>query len=135
MKRMIRKSPWVSLLNTGGCNGCTLECLTLVTPKYDIERFGCVWRPSARHADILIVTGAMNRQSRERMRTIYDQMSPQKKVLTVGNCAITGCVFRNSYNIKGTVDKEIPVDIHVSGCPPRPEAIIFGLKKLLDGMG
>lgn len=131
---MIRKSPWVSIFNSGGCNGCAIECLPLITPRSDIERFGCVLRPSARHADILLVTGPMTRQSSERLKVVYDQMSQKKKVISIGNCAITGCVFKESYNIKGTVDEEIPVDMYVSGCPPRPEAIIFGLKKLLDGL-
>jgi len=128
---MIKKSPWVSVVNTGSCNGCDIEILSLITPKYDIERFGCILKSSARHADILLVTGAMNEQSRERLKTIYDQMSKQKKVIAVGDCAISGCVFRKSYNIKSEVDKEIPVDMYIPGCPPRPEAIIFGLKKLL----
>jgi len=131
---MINKSPWVSFFNSGGCNGCIIECLTLITPKYDIERFGCVLKGSARHADILIVTGPLTEQSRARLKNIYEQMAPEKKVIAVGNCAISGGIFRECYNIKSTVSKEVPIELYVPGCPPRPEAIIFGLKKLLGGM-
>lgn len=129
-----RKAPWISIVNCGSCNGCDIECLTLMTPRYDIERFGCVIRPSARDADILLITGALTEQSRERLSTIFRQIPHQKKVIAVGNCAISGCVFRNSYNIKGTVDEVIPVDMYISGCPPRPEAIIHGILKVLGGL-
>ncbi len=128
---MIKKSPWISVANVASCNGCDIEILTLITPKYDIERFGCILKPSARHADILLVTGAVNEQSRERLKTIFDQMSKKKKAIAIGDCAIDGCVFRKSYNIKTELDKEIPVDMYIPGCPPRPEAIMFGVIKLL----
>jgi len=131
---MIRKSPWISVCESGSCNGCLIEVLTLFTPKYDIERFGCVWRPSARDTDILIVTGTATRQSKSRLRRVYMQMASEKRVLAVGNCTISGCVFRESYNTTDGVEKIIPVDMYVPGCPPRPEAIIDGLLKLLSEM-
>ena len=65
---MIKKSPWISFFNSGGCKGCVLECIMLTSPKYDIERFGCLLKPSARHADILLVTGVMNKQSKARLK-------------------------------------------------------------------
>ena len=70
----MRKSPWVAVFNSGGCNGCVLETLATLTPRYDIERFGCVWKSSARHADILLVTGPVTRQSLPRLKTVYDQI-------------------------------------------------------------
>jgi Ni,Fe-hydrogenase III small subunit len=133
VRKSIRKSPWVSYFNSGGCNGCALEVVALVTPRYDIERFGCILKPSARHADVLIVSGALTEQSRERLRQVYKQMSPDKKVMAVGICACSGGPFRFTYNIRKRLDEEVPVDVYVPGCPPRPEAIIDGLVKLLGG--
>ena len=128
---MMRKSPWVSIFNAGSCNGCDLECLVLVTPRYDIERFGCLWKMSARHVDILLVTGCSNETSKKRLKTVYDQMAPNKKVIAVGSCANSGDVFRFGYNVKQRVDSIVPVDIYVPGCPPRPEAIMDALIKVL----
>lgn len=132
---MIRKSPWVSIFNASSCNGCDIECLALITPRYDIERFGCLWKMSARHADILLVTGASNEVSKKRLKTVYDQMAPNKKVIAVGSCANSGDIFRFCYNIRQRVDSIVPVDIYVPGCPPRPEAIIDALVKLLKTLG
>jgi len=103
----------------------------LITPKYDIERFGCILKSSARHADVLIVSGPMNEQYRERLKRIYGQMSKNKKVLAIGSCAASGGIFKKCYNIGDTIDKTIPVDMYVPGCPPRPEEIMFGVLKLL----
>jgi ech hydrogenase subunit C len=108
--------------------------MALITPKYDIERFGCILKPSARNADILLVTGVMNKQSRARLKRVYRQMAPDKKVIAVGACAISGGVFQDSYNQCRGVDKSIPVDVYVPGCPPKPEAIIDAILKVLEGM-
>jgi len=129
---MIKKSPWISFFNSGGCKGCVLECIMLTSPKYDIERFGCLLKPSARHADILLVTGVMNKQSKARLKKVYEQMAPNKKVIAIGSCAISGGIFRNAYNASQGIDKEIPVDVYVPGCPPKPEALIDALIKVLD---
>jgi membrane-bound hydrogenase subunit mbhJ len=127
----MKKSPWVSVFNASSCNGCDLEILAALSPRYDLERFGCVLRPSARHADILLVTGPVNKQAKRRLRTVYSQIAEPKKVMVVGECGISGGLFR-SYNFAGPVDKVLPVDMYVAGCPPRPEAIINGLMKLLE---
>lgn len=131
VRMMIKKSPWISFFNSGGCKGCILECIALVTPKYDIERFGCLWKPSVRHADILLVTGIMTRQSKTRLKNVYAQMSPDKKVLAIGACAISGGIFMGAYNSGKGISKTIPVDVYVPGCPPKPEAIIDALIKVL----
>lgn len=127
----IKRSPWICNFDCGGCNGCILEIVALLTPRFDIERFGCLMRPSARHADILLVSGFINKQNMKRLKTIYDQMAEKKKVIAIGSCAITGGPFKDSYNSAGPADKVIPVDIYVPGCPPRPEAIINAIFKLL----
>lgn len=128
---MIKKSPWISALNIGECTGCIIEIIALKSPKYDIERFGCIMKESARHADILLVAGALNKQSKERLKRIYAQMPEDKAVLAVGACAISGGVYANAYNVIPGIDRVIPVDVYIPGCPPRPEAIIDGLLKAL----
>ena len=133
MKR-IKKSPWICNFDVGGCNGCILEIVALLTPRYDIERFGCMMKESARHADILFVSGITNNQNKERLKTVYDQMAKDKKVIAIGSCAATGGPFKNCYNFAGPTDRVIPVDIFIPGCPPRPEAIMEGLLKLLGDL-
>jgi len=128
---MIKKSPWITIFNSGGCKGCGLECIMLVSPKYDIERFGSLLRASPRHADILLVTGVATRQARDRLKRIYSQMAPNKKVLAIGACAISGGIFRNAYNSSKGINTVIQVDYYVPGCPPKPEAIIHVLLKAL----
>jgi NADH-quinone oxidoreductase B subunit len=129
-----RTSPWAVHFNSGSCNGCDIEILATLTPRYDVERLGIKLQGSPRHADLLIVTGPVTRQSRERLLRIYEQMPEPKHVVAVGSAAICGGVFRGCYNCLGGVDQVIPVDVYVPGCPPRPQAIIFGLVKLLRGI-
>ncbi len=129
---LIKKSPWIYHLNTGGCIGCDIELMACITPKYDIERLGCLLKGSPRHADILVVTGPLTRQTRERAKRIYDQMPKKKVVVALGSCGITGGIFKEGYCEAGPIDKDIHVDIYVPGCPPRPEAIIYGIKKALE---
>jgi len=124
-------SPWLIHYNSGSCNGCDIEILATLTPRYDAERFGVKLQGSPRHADVLICTGPVTLQSRERLRRIYDQMPEPKFVVAVGSCGISGGVFDGCYNIVGHIDDVIPVNVYVPGCPPRPEAIIDGLVKLL----
>ncbi|HDQ59732.1 MAG TPA: NADH-quinone oxidoreductase subunit B [Candidatus Woesearchaeota archaeon] len=129
--KLIKKSPWVNIFNAG-CNGCTLEIFAAMTPKYDLERFGILWKPSPRHADILLVSGMINKHAAPRLKRIYEQMPNYKKVIAIGACSISGGIFRDSYNYV-QVDNLIPVDMYIPGCPPRPEAIIDGILKLIGG--
>jgi NADH-quinone oxidoreductase B subunit len=126
-----RTSPWAVHYNSGSCNGCDIEILAALTPRYDLERLGIKVQGSPRHADLLIVTGPVTRQSRDRLLRIYEQMPEPKRVIAVGSGALSGGVFRGCYNCLDGVDKIIPVDVYVPGCPPRPQAIIYGLVKLL----
>lgn len=136
MKKLLkwarRRSPWILHFNTGGCNGCDIEILDLLTPRYDVERLGILKEASPRHADILLCTGPVTRQARARLRRIYEQMPEPKWVVAIGTCACSGGVFRGSYNMMGGIDQVIPVDLYIPGCPPRPEAIIGGLARLLE---
>lgn len=127
-----KKSPWILHFNTGGCNGCDIEILSLLTPRYDIERFGILKESSPRHADILICTGPVTRQVKSRLLRIYEQMPEPKWVLAVGSCSCSGGVFSGAHNILGGIDKVLPVDMYITGCPCRPEAIIDGIIKLLE---
>lgn len=127
-------SPWAIHFNSGSCNGCDIEILATLTPRYDMERFGVKLQGSPRHADILICTGPVTRQARERLIRIYEQMPDPKFVVAVGSCALTGGAFQGCYNVMGGIDQVIPVDAYIPGCPPRPEAIIDGLVKLLDSL-
>jgi NADH-quinone oxidoreductase B subunit len=128
------KSPWVIHFNSGACNGCDIEIVALLTPKYDVERFGVKLEPSPRHADVLLVTGAVTKQCTERLKRIYDQMPQPKFVVAIGACACSGGVFQGAYGVEGGVDKVLPVNAYIPGCPPRPEAILDGVVKLLNAL-
>ncbi len=127
-------SPWAIHFNTGSCNGCDIEILATLTPRYDLERLGVKLQGSPRHADVLICTGPVTRQARERLLQVYEQMPNPKFVVAVGSCGVSGGVFQGCYNVLGGLDEVIPVDAYIPGCPPRPEAIIDGVVKLLQSL-
>jgi NADH-quinone oxidoreductase B subunit len=127
-------SPWIIHYNSGSCNGCDIEILATLTPRYDLERFGVKLQGSPRHADILICTGPVTLQSRDRLVRIYEQMPEPKFVVAVGTCATSGGAFRGCYGVVGHIDEVIPVNAYIPGCPPRPEAIIDGVVKLLKSL-
>jgi ech hydrogenase subunit C len=121
------KSPWILHYNAGSCNGCDIEILACLTPKYDVERFGMINTGNPKQSDVLLITGPVTKRSRERLVEIYAQMPEPKVVICCGSCASTGGVFREMYNIEGGVDQVIPVDVHIPGCACRPEQIIDGV--------
>jgi len=127
--KAFKRALWVYHLNTGSCNGCDIEILAVLTPRYDAERFGIMLVGSPRHADVLLVTGPVGRQMVPKLKRIYEQTPDPKLVMVVGSCGIEGGVFYESYNLAGPVDQIIPVDVYVPGCPPRPEAIIEAVAK------
>lgn len=130
--KALTKSPWVFHLATGSCNNCDIEILDALTPRFDVERFGILLVGSVRHADVILVTGALSKKATPRVKRIYEQASKPCVVVAVGTCACGQGIFKGSYNMPKPVDEVIPVDIYVPGCPPKPEAIILGIAKLLD---
>lgn len=125
------KSPWLLHFNSGGCAGCDIEVVAASNPKFDIERFGMLLKGSPRHSDILVLTGPITFQIKNRLKRIYNQMPEPKFVIAIGSCAISGGVYRGCYNVHEGADKVVPVDVYVPGCPPKPEAIIDGIIKVL----
>ena len=129
-----KKSSWIIHFNAGACNGCDIEVLDALTPYFDVERLGMLQKGTPRHADILVCTGAVTLQTRDRLKQIYEQMPEPKFVIAVGTCACTGGVFDGCYGIAGGIDSTIPVSAYLPGCAVRPEAIIDTVKKLLQSL-
>jgi len=127
MGRSRVKSPWILHFDTGSCNGCDIETWAMLTPRYDIERFGAINEANPKHADVLLVTGPVTKKVEDRLRNLYAQMPEPRVVVAVGNCASTGSPFDDCYNVNGGIDRVLPVDVYVPGCAARPEAIIDGL--------
>mgnify|MGYP002408237560 FL=1 len=128
------KSPWIIHFNAGACNGCDIEVLDALTPRYDLERVGILKQGSPRHADVLICTGAVTLQTRDRLIQIYDQMSHPKFVIAIGTCACTGGIFDDCYCVTGGIDSVIPVDVYIPGCAVRPESILRAVDTLIAGL-
>ncbi len=126
-----KKSVWVYHVNAGGCNGCDIEILDALTPYYDVERFGIKLVHTPRHADALLVAGPVTRQVRERVLRIYEATPDPKLVIGVGSCAMGGGIWHNSYATLGGLGNVLPVAIYIPGCPPRPEAILYGVAQAL----
>ena len=131
-KWALKKSPWVFHVGASPCNNCDIEILDCLTPKFDVERFGITLVGSPMHADVLLVSGMINRQIAPRLKEVYEQTPNPKLVVAVGVCSCSGDIFRDSYNFAGPLDRIIPVDIYIPGCPPKPEAIIMGIVKGLQ---
>jgi ech hydrogenase subunit C len=125
------KSPWIIHYDASSCNGCDIETLACLTPGFDVERLGVINTGNPKHADIFLVTGAVNEQSKAVICNIYHQLVEPKVVVAVGACALSGGIFSECYNISGGVDSVIPVDVYVPGCAARPEAIIDGVVQAL----
>lgn len=133
--KALSKSPWVFHFNVGAsCNNCDIEILDLLTPRFDVERFGVLLVGSARHADCLLVSGAVNRKALPRLQRVWGQVSKPCLVVAVGSCALGQGIFRGSFAVAEPVDKYLPVSAYVPGCPPKPEAIILGVVKALEGL-
>jgi Ni,Fe-hydrogenase III small subunit len=133
LKNLAKKSPWIYRINAGSCNGCDVEmATTALIPRYDVERLGCKYCGSPKHADIVLISGPLTATVKEKVLRVYNEIPEPKVVVAVGICPISGGVFRDSYAIDGQVDQYIPVDVNVPGCPPRPQAIIDGIAKALE---
>ncbi len=125
--RAFKKSLWVYHCNSGACNGCDIEILNVLTPYYDVERFGIKLVGSPRHADAMLLSGSVTRPTLPLVKKAYQAIPGPKLVFAVGSCAVGGGCWHDMYNVTGGGDKAIPVDYFIPGCPPRPEAIIYGV--------
>jgi Ni,Fe-hydrogenase III small subunit len=131
-KSFRKKSPWILHYNSGSCNGCDIELLACLGPKFDIERFGAINTGNPKQSDILLVTGPVTKRAQKRLVEIWTQMPEPKVVIACGTCACTGGIFKNMYNVENGVDEHIPVDVYVSGCATHPKQIIDGVLKGLE---
>ena len=134
----LRKSLWVYHVNAGACNNCDIEVLALLTPRFDIERFGMILVGSPRHADVLAVTGVCTRQIMPRLQEVYMQTPKPCVVLAIGACANAQGIFTEAYHMGAAVDETIKavdpsaIIIYVPGCPPKPEAMIAAAVKGME---
>ena len=119
-------------VDAGSCNGCELEINALSNAFYDLERFGLRFVASPRHADVLLVTGPVTKNMREALLRTYEATPSPKWVVAAGACACDGGIFAGSYACVGAVEKVIPVDLRIPGCPPTPTALLTGLLALMS---
>jgi Ni,Fe-hydrogenase III small subunit len=131
-RRVYGRSLAIREVDAGSCNGCELEIHALNNPVYDVERFGIRFVASPRHADVLLVTGPVTRNMKVALERTYAATPDPKWVVAVGDCGCGCGVFEGSYAVIGAVDKVIPVDLHIRGCPPTPTALLEGLIALVD---
>jgi Ni,Fe-hydrogenase III small subunit len=131
-RRLFGRSITIREVDAGSCNGCELEIHALNNAVYDVERFGMKFVASPRHADVLLVTGPVTRNMKVALERTYAATPDPKWVVAVGDCGCGCGVFEGSYAVIGAVDKVIPVDLHISGCPPRPIDLLRGLVALMD---
>lgn len=132
LKQRIRgrlgRSLHVRQVDAGSCNGCELEIAATANPIFDLERFGIQFVASPRHADLLLVTGPVTRNMEIALRRTYEATPEPRVVVAVGACGCSGGIFgEGTYASQGGVDRVVPVDVYVPGCPPRPQAILNGL--------
>jgi Ni,Fe-hydrogenase III small subunit/ferredoxin len=130
--KILGRSLAIREVDAGSCNGCEVEVAALNNPIYDIERFGVHFVASPRHADVLLVTGVGSRNMESALKRTYDATPDPKVVIAVGACASTGGLFGDTYATSGGIGNIVPVDIFVPGCPPRPEALLYGLLLAVD---
>lgn len=128
--RPFKRSLAIREVDTGSCNACEMEMNALLNPVYDAERFGIQIAASPRHADALVVTGPVTINMERALKDVYKQTPDPKIVIALGDCAINCGLFKGSYAVTGPVDRHIPVDVRISGCPPRPAEILETLAEL-----
>lgn len=132
VRRLLGRALAIREVDAGSCNGCEIEIVGLSSPVYDMERFGMHFVASPRHADLLLVTGPVTRNMEVPLRLTYEAMPDPKIVVAVGDCARDCGVFRGSYAVVGPVDRIVPVDVTIAGCPPEPADILRGILAGVD---
>jgi len=130
----LTKSLNVFHLAGSACNNCDIEILDALTPKYDLERFGITLVGSIRHADLVLLSGIFNRKARLRMLEVLEQAPRPYLVVAIGGCPASGLMFRDSYNFYAAPGEYVPIDAFIPGCPPKPEAIIAGVVKVIGAL-
>jgi Ni,Fe-hydrogenase III small subunit len=127
---VLGRSLTIREVDTGSCNGCEMEMNALMNPVYDAERFGIHIAASPRHADALVVTGPVTVNMERALKDVHAATPDPKLVIALGDCACDCGMFKGSYAVAGPVERHIPVDVKISGCPPRPSEILDALLKL-----
>jgi len=117
---------------TFGLACCAIEMMQTGASRYDLDRFGVIFRPSPRQSDVMIVAGTLTNKMAPALRKIYDQMAEPKWVISMGSCANGGGYYHYSYSVVRGCDRIVPVDVYVPGCPPTPEALIYGILQLQE---
>jgi len=125
--KVLGRSLHIREVDAGSCNGCEIEIVGLNSPVYDVERFGIHFVASPRHADLLLVTGPVSRNMELALRKTYEATPAPRLVVAVGACGCSGGIFGQNYASLGGVDKVIPVDVYIPGCPPNPYALLQGI--------
>ena len=131
-QRRLGRSLSIRQIDAGSCNGCEMEINALGNAYYDLERFGLHFVASPRHADVLLVTGPVTKNMAEALTRTYAATPDPKWVLAAGDCARDGGCFAGSYAVAGGVGAVVPVDLHIPGCPPSPQALLSGLLAVLE---
>ena len=117
-------------VDAGACNGCELEVTSAFAPVYDAEQYGVRLVASPRHADALLVTGPVTKNMADPLRKTLDAMPEPRLVISLGDCAHDCGIFKGAYGVEGSVGEVVDVDVHIAGCPPRPEVIVEALRSL-----
>jgi len=133
IRRRFRRSLTIRAVDAGSCNGCELEIHAMNNPVYNCERFGMHFTASPRFADLLLVTGPVSRNMETALRRTYNATPAPKLVIAAGDCGCNGGIFGESYASLGGIDKIIPVDAYIRGCPPTPIALLQGILKAVRG--
>ncbi len=117
---------------TFGLACCAVEMMQTAASRYDLDRFGLIFRPSPRQSDVMIVAGTLTNKMAPALRKVYDQMAEPRYVISMGSCANGGGYYHYSYSVVRGCDRIVPVDVYVPGCPPTAEALLYGVLKLQD---
>ena len=130
--KLFNRSLAIREVDTGSCNACEMEMNALMNPVYDAERFGIHIAASPRHADALVVTGPVTVNMERALKDVHKQTPDPKIVIALGECAINCGMFKGSYAVTGPVERHVPVDVRIPGCPPRPAEILEVLSRLRE---